>query len=96
MTVSFYKHRWSPHTDSSAEFSVTSRSQLALYLLLIPSHQLRTHPVATGGELTVRSDSLMSCPGHPFHIKEILKRIIMSFMRTDGLTNGHISDMINM
>lgn len=63
MAASILIHSWSPHADCSASFPVTSRSQLALYLHVRPFHQLRTHPVATGGELTVRPDSLASCPG---------------------------------
>jgi len=63
MAASILIHSWSPHADYSASFVVISRSQLALYLHVRPFHQLRTHPVATGGELTVRPDSLTSCPG---------------------------------
>ena len=42
---------------------VTSRSQLARCLLVRPPYQLRTHPVATGGESIFGSGSLASCPG---------------------------------
>jgi hypothetical protein len=63
MAASFLIHSWSPHADNSAFFLVTSRSQLALYLLVRPFQQLRTHPVATGGELLVRLDSLTSMSG---------------------------------
>ena len=63
MAASSFVHSWSPHADYSASFVATSRSQLALYLHVRPFHQLRTHRVATGGELTVRPDSLTSCPG---------------------------------
>ena len=70
MAASFFIHSWSPHADCSASFMVTSRSQLALYFCVRPFHQLRTHPVATGGELTVRSDSLTSCPGQKIVYKD--------------------------
>ena len=72
MAASILIHSWSPHADCSASFVVTSRSQLALCLHVRPFHQLRTHPVATGGELTVRPDSLASCLGRPYRLKEIL------------------------
>lgn len=81
MAASSFVHSWSPHADYSASFVVTSRSQLALYLHVRPFHQLRTHPVATGGELTVRPDSLTSCSGRPYRLKEILYELKMSLTR---------------
>lgn len=89
MAASFFIHSWSPHADCSASFVVTSRSQLALYFSVRPFHQLRTHPVATGGELTVRLDSLTSCLGHSFCVKKVHNKKIISLTQIFYLTNGH-------